>query len=43
MVIPLGVVADKIKNRGYLLIGSIGFYWLTYFVMMFIETNMSFR
>lgn len=34
-VVPLGFFADKVRKRGYLLIGSCGFIYLTYAFMMF--------
>lgn len=34
-VVPLGFFADKVKKRGYLLIGSAVFIWLTYTFMMY--------
>jgi len=39
----MGYFADKIKKRGYLLIGSMVFIFFTYFIMMYIETSASLR
>ena len=38
-VIPMGFFADKIKNRGFTIIGSCGFISLTYLIMLYIETD----
>lgn len=42
-VVPLGFFADKVKKRGYLLIGSTAFIYLTYAVMLYIETDADMR
>lgn len=39
LVVPMGYFADKIKNRGYLLIGSCIFIWATYSFMLYTETS----
>lgn len=43
LVVPLGYFADKIKNRGYLLIGSCVFIWATYAFMLYTETSVEMR
>lgn len=43
LVVPLGYFADKIKNRGYLLIGSCVFILVTYSFMLYTETSVDMR
>lgn len=43
MVVPLGFVADKAKNRGYLIIGSCLFIFITYAFMLYTETSIPMR
>jgi hypothetical protein len=42
-VVPLGLLTEKIRNRGFLLIGSTCFIYFTYAFMMFVETNETMR
>lgn len=43
IVVPLGYLADKFQKRGYLLIGSMGFIYITYTFMLYTETNAAMR
>ena len=43
LVVPLGFLTEKFRNRGYVLIASCGFITATYAFMMYVETDGSLR
>ena len=43
LVVPLGFITEKFKNRGYVLIASCGFITATYAFMIFTETDVTLR
>lgn len=43
LIVPLGYFSEKVKNRGYVLIGSCVFITFTYTFMLYTETNVPMR